>query len=120
MHKKALTLLEILISTLILAITIAGLANLYISGQKWLLHARSRMTGVELGKYFLEPLQMDVRQDTWNTNCLGAGNCPNQTISISEGPNVSRNYTASYNVSLNSPIANLTKVKVNITWPRAE
>lgn len=117
MPKKGFTLLEIIVSLVILSLTVAGLANIFVSGKKWLLHARSRMTAGELGKYFLDPLQMQVRQDTWSSTCLGTGtpaNCPDQTIGQAQG--LDRNYTASYTANPNSPITNLSKVKVNITW----
>lgn len=113
MNKKGLTLLEIIISTLILSLVMIGMVNLFISGKRWLLHSRSRMVGAELGKYFLDPLQQQVRQDTWNdpTNCLGTGNCTNETVNTAQG-----NYTAQYNTNPNTPITNLTRVVVNITW----
>lgn len=76
------SLIEILISILILALIMTGLVSLFISGKRWILHTRSRMAAGELGKYFLEPLQMEVRQDTWDqppydpapNNLLTAGN----------------------------------------------
>lgn len=117
MHKKGLTLLEILISTLILALVMTGMVNLFISGKKWILHARSRMTGGELGKSFLDPLQMQVRQDQWGNNCLSTGtqaNCPDQAAGKAQG--LDRDYTAHYTVTPNSPVTNLNKVKVAISW----
>lgn len=115
MNKKALTLIEIIVSIVILALIIGGMANMFISGKRWVLHARSRMSGGELGKYFLDPLAQDVRQDQWasGNNCLTGGvNCPAQeTIE-----NIS--YTPSYNVSdLNlSPNSSLKKVITTISW----
>ena len=112
-----MTLIEILVSVFILALIATGIGSLFISGERWALHSRSSMAGGELGKHFLDPLQMQVRQDTWNNaavNCLGTGNCPNQTLGIAEG--LGRNYTAVYSVSNNTPIANLNRVVVNITW----
>jgi len=121
MHKKGFTLLEIIVSMVILVLTVVGLANLFISGKRWLLHTRSRMSAGELGKYFLDPLQMQVNQTTWNTNCLGTGsaaNCPDQNIGQAQG--LDRDYTASYTVTPNYPITNLSKVIVNITWTEPE
>lgn len=128
MRKKGFTLLEIIISLVILALTMAGLTNLFISGKRWLLHSRSRMAGGELGKYFLDPLQMDVTQgqkspgaqDGWGqtNNCLTTGtNCPGaQTIN-----NIL--YTPAYQNSAlladaQNPLGRLRKVKVDITWPK--
>jgi hypothetical protein len=72
------------------------------------------MSGGELGKYFLEPLQMDVNQTQWGNNCLSANvSCPgNQTISYGS-------YNITYSPAFNFtsiPGTNLTKVVLNITW----
>lgn len=115
LDNTGLTLLEILVSTLILALVMTGLANIFVAGKRHILRSRSRMTGGELGKYFLEPLQMDVRQDQWGSNCLSNGtNCPDsQEIN-------GITYTPNYTRTSNFPITNINKVKVDITWPRQE
>lgn len=71
MPKKALTLIEILISMLILSLVAGGFASLYVSTKQQTLHVHSRMAAAELGRYFLDRLQMDVREDTWNTTPVG-------------------------------------------------
>lgn len=114
MDKNGFTLVEIIIAALIMALITAGLANLFISGKRFILHSRSRMTAGELGRYFLDPLQMDVNQSKWGSNCLSTGtpaNCSDQTAT-----GMDRDYNATYNVTPNSPITNLNKVIVNITW----
>jgi len=113
MNRKALTLLEILISVIILALVVTGLGNVFVAGKRYIQHSRMRMTGGEIGKYFLDPLQNDVNQSTWGTTSrLGVpANAVEQTASID-----GRTYTADYTVTNNSPIANLNKVKVIITW----
>lgn len=60
-----LTLVEVLISSIILAVTLVGMAGLFAGSRKWLTHSRSKMTGAELSRVFLSPLQMQVRRDTW-------------------------------------------------------
>lgn len=62
--------MEILISMLTFALITAGLANVFLATRGLGLHTRSRMTVGELGRYYLERLQMHVREDTW-------GNPPN-------------------------------------------
>lgn len=111
--------MENIIAAVILALTISGLANIFITGKRWIMLSRSRMAGAELGKQFLDPLQMQVRQDTWADpgNCLGTGTaaaCPDQTAGAAQG--LDRNYTAHYTVTPGTPIGNVTKVLVNITW----
>jgi prepilin-type N-terminal cleavage/methylation domain-containing protein len=62
MNKKGLTLIEILVSLVILLLVVASLASVFVSGKMQIAHIRSRLTGTELGKYFLDPFQMYVRQ----------------------------------------------------------
>jgi type II secretory pathway pseudopilin PulG len=75
MKKRAVTLLEIVVATVIFASVMAGLMNIFVAAKRYIIHARSRMTGGELGKVFLTPLQMSVRQDTWDdsNNPLATG-----------------------------------------------
>lgn len=128
MRNKGLTLLEILISSLILALLMTGLANIFVAGKKLIMHSRSRMVSGELGKVFLDPLQMAVRQDTWAdaANPLYSGvrycdgnpahtqqpGCP----SSSERTLDKKVYSAQYTVSRGSPIGNVNRVTVNVTW----
>jgi len=112
-NNKGLTLLEVLVATFIFALLMLGVTNIFLSSKRSILHSRSRMTASELVRYFLDPLQMQVRQDSWNTNCLGVGNCTDASIGIDEG--LDENYTAIFNSTPNF-IANLTKLRINITW----
>ncbi|MFC1804235.1 prepilin-type N-terminal cleavage/methylation domain-containing protein [Candidatus Omnitrophota bacterium] len=116
MNKRAVTLLEIIISMLILALLMAGLANIFISGKRYLLHTRARMTGGELGKSFLDPLQMDVRADLWDQTCLGSNgmiNCPDNTTI--NGIDYTRDYNIT-DVNNTNPEFSLKKVLVRINW----
>jgi Tfp pilus assembly protein PilV len=67
-NKKALTLFEILVSVVILALVITGLANVFVAGKRYIKYSRLRMGGGEIGKRFLDPLQTYVRQNDWNTS----------------------------------------------------
>jgi hypothetical protein len=62
--------MEIIVAMTILAVVMVGLANISLTGKRHILHTRARMTATELGKVFLDPLQMDVRYDQWGGNCL--------------------------------------------------
>jgi len=105
LNKKALTLLEILISVIILALVVTGLANVFVAGKRYIQHSRMRMTGGELGKYFLDPLQMQVRQDTWATNPLGTNNITGAVVA---------GYTPTYTTT--TLPSNIKKVKVTVNW----
>ncbi len=120
MHKKnrAFTLLEVLIAALILSLIGIGMANLFISGKRYVQHSRERMAGGELGKTFLDPLANDfVREDLWNdpSNCLTSNpstGCPgSQTIG-----NIT--YNPTYSIS-DVTGTDLRRVSIDINWREA-
>ena len=78
MSKKAFTLVEVIISMVIFAITMVGITNLLIYSKQQTGQSHSRMVQGELGRYFLDRLQMHVREDTWTqpepSNLLALGN----------------------------------------------
>jgi Tfp pilus assembly protein PilW len=104
--SKGLSLMEIIVATLIFALVIAGLINLFIAAKRLTLHARSRIQASEVGKQFLDPLQMQVREDLWGANCLGTGVC---------APGAWVQYNANTTVA---PVAGTTlrRVDVTINW----
>lgn len=53
------------IAMIILATVMAGFANIAISGKRFIFHARNRGVGGNIGRMFLDPLHMAVRDDTW-------------------------------------------------------
>ena len=125
MNKKGFTLLEILVATLILALVTTGLAYVFLAGKRHILHTRSKIQAAELGRLFLAPLQMDVRQDTWNQaanalsatppggrDCASQPGCPAAPERTLDGIT----YDARYTINRDNPIPNVNKVKVDITW----
>jgi prepilin-type N-terminal cleavage/methylation domain-containing protein len=109
-YLAGFTLLEILVSVIILALLVTGLTNVFMSGKRSILHSRSKMTAAELGGYFLDPLQEQVRQDQWGSNCLSSGTgCPG-TQALN---NIT--YTPTYTISDVSGTT-LRKVKINLKW----
>lgn len=122
------TLLEIIVAAIIIAVLMWGLTNLFISGRRHIMHARLRMAGGELGKYFLEPLQREVREDQWqaNSNCLtgnGAGTCPHTTgCDLCTWRDPSRIvYTPNYQITpllvdAQNPLGRLRKVRLRLSW----
>ena len=111
-NKRALTLFEILISVVILALVITGLANVFVAGKKYIKSSRLRMGGGEIGKSFLDPLQAYVRQDTWSnsSNRLGVPQTWSGTITAD-------GYTPNYAVSVHEDIR---KVRVTIDLPEID
>lgn len=64
-NESGFTLIEIIVASVVFALVIAGLLSVFVAGSRHIIHARERMTSAELGKLFIDPLQTDVRQDTW-------------------------------------------------------
>jgi len=127
-YLTGLSLTEILVSTVILSLVALGLTNVFVSSKRQIVHSRARMTTGELGKYFLDPLQMYVRQDTWgqsgNQLTLGRYRSPNNTlipdystytpVTWLEEPLLDNIiYYPAYQVT---PMGNLRKVKFTISW----
>jgi len=109
--NQGVTFIELLVSIIILAATISGIISLFASAKRWIEVSHSRMTMGEIGKLVLDPLQMQVNQDDWGTNCLGTGVCTDQVIQIQ-----SRDYNVQYFVEPNQPITNITRARILITW----
>lgn len=76
------TLIEVLIAALILTVVTTGLAYVFLAGRKHLLHTSSRIQAAELGRLFLGPLQMDVREDTWDESPVDPA--PNNLLTVGE------------------------------------
>ncbi|MFA5177376.1 MAG: prepilin-type N-terminal cleavage/methylation domain-containing protein [Candidatus Omnitrophota bacterium] len=110
MNRKALSLLEIIISMVILALVITGLINVFISGRELIKDSRYRMSAGEISKLFIDPLQYYVRQDTWNSSCFGTNSLANTT-----NGSYTANYTIS-NLSNNTTNNTLKKVKTIVQW----
>ncbi|MEI6631958.1 MAG: type II secretion system protein [bacterium] len=68
MSRKGFTLLEVLVSVILLAMMITGLTGAFVSARKFALHSRSRMAAAQMSKTFLDYLYMHVRADTWDTS----------------------------------------------------
>lgn len=105
--------MEIIVATLIFSLVMTGLVNLFITGKRYILHSRSRMTGAEVGRYFLDPLQMNVRQDTWG-NATSNNLTPSTYLGVNQTLDAI-NYTSNYTIS-NVTNTTLRKAKVQINW----
>jgi prepilin-type N-terminal cleavage/methylation domain-containing protein len=115
MERKGFSIFEILISMIILSVAITGMITLYTSSKMFLLHGRSTFAGTELGKNFLEPLRLDVRQDEWGTNCVSSDGTNTGGCSTAVWTVGSIGYHPSYVKSLVGATS-LRRVTLNVTW----
>ncbi len=107
-------MLEILISMIILALLLVGLANVFVASGGYMAHSRSRISSSQLGTVFMEPLQNEVRQSDWDN--LSSNNL---SVSIRNGSTVNLNgvdYFPSYNITNESTGTALRRVQVKIRW----
>ena len=114
-RNQGVTFIELLVAIVLLAATIGGILSLFGATKRWIEASQSRMTVGELGKYVLDPLQMQVRADQWNANCVsdtvaaGAGCVPNN-LNIQ-----GRQFNIAYNVGV-GPLPALRRVRIVINW----
>jgi Tfp pilus assembly protein PilW len=59
------TLFEIIVSAVLLAVIMASLINLFVAARRHILHSRSRTSSMQLGRAFMDPLWIQIRQDQW-------------------------------------------------------
>lgn len=122
-YPPGFTLLEIIVATVIFGLVMVGLANIFISAKRYTLHARSRIQAAELGKLFLDPLQMQVRADSWDqiNNLLRIplgqeSRSWTGTQEVLDGISFTPNYTVSRVRDSAGNDTGLRRVRVNITW----
>jgi len=110
-NKSGLTLVEILVSLLILSIAVSGIVSVFIASERYVVRSQRRLQAAILVRQILEGLHNEVRQDTWDTGRLRHGyseTTPPITID-----NITYNLT--FNVS-NLPNRDYRQVTVNVSW----
>jgi hypothetical protein len=126
-HKEAMTLTEVLVAAVIMALAITGIANIFVVGKRYVTHTRSKVAAGEISKIFLEPLQLDVRDDTWwggsgvNDLAIGTRYCDSvggHTQMLGCPPQDRRRlndvlYDATYDIS---GFGELRRVQLTINW----
>jgi len=122
MKRKSFTLLEVLVSAMIVAIVFAGIVGTIVAARRYILHATHRLTAVNLGRRTLENLTNAVRQDTWNSGLLALG--AHNDIFGAGGVFIDRDsYGASYTVNEVDTDGDAVtdsqfrQVTINLTYP---
>lgn len=135
--NQGVSLIEILVACVIVALLVGGLASIFVAGSRWIMNIHSHAAAEEVGKLFLDPMQMHVRGSDWNaaipgpnaltvgtTWCDGVGGNNQNSLCQAGGPiepllinrrHVGRidDYDAEYVIT---NFNNVRKVKVTITW----
>lgn len=123
--------MEILVASILFSMVIVGMLSAFVSGHKQVVHVRERMVSSQLGKLFLDPLQSDVRQDTWSSAvtanglavgtsyCDGVGgHTQNHVCPSTAAQRVinNRTFTATYVTADVGSGTTLRRVTTTITW----
>jgi prepilin-type N-terminal cleavage/methylation domain-containing protein len=109
-----LTLLELLVSLLILSLVLTGLGNVFVVARSFMMHTRARTAAGQAGKFVLSPLQGAVSADTYDMAGLKPGVSTGETVTV-DGINFNSSLNISNVTSL--PAGGLLrKVDVNISW----
>ncbi|MFH1655924.1 MAG: prepilin-type N-terminal cleavage/methylation domain-containing protein [Candidatus Omnitrophota bacterium] len=75
-HKKGLSLVEILIAMVILAITAAGLFSSFVAANRFIARSKRRLAAANLTRHVNEQLFEYVRADTWADSVSNLLTCP--------------------------------------------
>jgi Tfp pilus assembly protein PilW len=112
-HSTGISMLEIVISMMILALVLVGLINVFVVSRGYMAHSRFRTSASQLATVFMDPLQNDVRQNDWNetTNNLSVNTTTGDKVIIDGVA-----YTPTYTVTDESAGTALRRVVVNVTW----
>ncbi|MCX5708101.1 MAG: hypothetical protein NTY14_03865 [Candidatus Omnitrophica bacterium] len=113
-HSSGISMLEIIISMMILALVLVGLINVFVVSRGYMAHSRSRTSAGQLATVFMDPLQNEVNQSSWDTpgNLLNASNRAGSPVVI-DGVT----YTPTYEITNETTGGStLRRVRVNITW----
>lgn len=113
MRKKGLSLFEILVATMLLAIVLLSVANIFVSVLRSVQHDHCVAVASEWIKFFLEPLHMEVNQDMVFPVPL---NCLNNNSGCFSGTVTSNNIPYTVLVVTSTPVGELRKANVTINW----
>ncbi len=112
--KKAVTLVEVIVGAIILAVTFTSLLTTFIGVRRYVKRANKRLITTDLASQTLNDLYRAVRDDTWDSGTLqpGSSNIGSYTIDgqVYQDP-ASVN---SYNVTT---IGDYRQVNVTVNYP---
>ncbi len=106
--------MEILIAMMMLALVLVSLGNVFVASRGYLAHRYSRISAIQLGVRFLDPLQNAVNQSSWDQagNNLSVGMKNDGIVGTVKGIT----YNRSYVIDNQTICPTLRRVKVDIRW----
>ncbi|MFA6217204.1 MAG: prepilin-type N-terminal cleavage/methylation domain-containing protein [Candidatus Omnitrophota bacterium] len=119
MRKKAFTLLEVIVGVILLTLVMLSVTNISVASRKYLYHSRARLAAANLGRMFLDPLQMEVRQDATDfnlPNCLNSGGTTHCPSPATVDTTINRiTYLTTYMMNTVAGLP-LRRVKITVHW----
>jgi len=117
MKNKGFSLLEIIVATSLIAITVLGIAALFLTAKRLSRHTILSISAARISQSYLNSLYRDVRQDRME-GAGAADNCFKQPASGCEDtayvePNFSKTITPNFTVF---PFGQTYKVKLQLGW----
>jgi prepilin-type N-terminal cleavage/methylation domain-containing protein len=119
--REAFSLIEIIVALFILSITMAGVANIFISAKRYSRHSQCRLQAANLGRWLLDGLHINVRRDQWDTSGGDYNNILSQgTKTLGDEwlgyPMI--NYSPTYEIVSPpaDPSGKMRKVKLTLNW----
>ncbi|MFH1190906.1 MAG: prepilin-type N-terminal cleavage/methylation domain-containing protein [Candidatus Omnitrophota bacterium] len=116
--KNGFSLIEVLVSAVVFSLVMLGMVSVFISAKRFMSHARERMVSAEIGKFFIDPLQMDVKFENWgqagNILTSGGSGVPQRINGVDfSGTHA---VTAVPDATPLDPYDNLRRVITTISW----
>ncbi len=111
--RKGVTLTEVIVGAIILAITFAGLLATFVTVRKYVKRANKRLIATDLASQTLNDLYRAVRNDTWDSGALqpGSSNIGSYTI---DGQSYQGTPANQYSVTT---VGDYRRVSVTINYP---
>ena len=114
--RRGISLLEIVVATILLALTVWGLTALFLTAKQLNRHSALYLSAAQISRFYLNALYRDVRADRTETptadNCFSSppGGCE-PTIFVD--PNHNTTYTPNFEVW---PYQGTYKVRLRLNW----
>jgi type II secretory pathway pseudopilin PulG len=114
MQKRAVTLVETLVSAVILAVVFGGLLATFFSVRNYVKRANKRLVSMNLIRHVANDLYKAVRADTWDSGDLQTGSHSNEVNVTIDNMTYTGNYTVT---DLSGSGYDYRQVTINLNYP---
>ena len=118
MNKLGLTLAEVIVAALILAITVAGVLFMLTSENIAVFRTGHNVQAIDFARQTLDELRNAVREDTWDTGFLSPGPHSTEPFLSLSGTELGDNFNATrrYDVQSGPALGSYREGTVTIEW----